>query len=104
MGRYNDSRSPRRSRSRSRSNERRRSRSVENSSKHETNGSSSDEVYRIHVADLIRDCTERDLDRAFAKFGDLKEIFLAKNPPYFSIIVFKHKDDAEAALKEMDGR
>lgn len=83
MGRY--------SRSRSRSRDRSRDR-VE------------DEGFRVHVADLGVDCSQRELEKSFEKFGDLKEVWLARNPPCFAFVVYKHKSDAEEAIKDMDGR
>jgi arginine/serine-rich splicing factor 7 len=60
--------------------------------------------YRVHVADLGIDCTQKDIEKSFSKFGDIKEIWLAKNPPCFGFIVFKHKDDGLDAIKEMNGK
>lgn len=60
--------------------------------------------YRVHVADLGVDCSQKELERAFDKFGKYRELWLAKNPPCFAFIVYKHKSDAEDAIKEMDGR
>lgn len=60
--------------------------------------------YRVHVADLGVDCSQKELERQFGKFGDFREIWLAKNPPCFAFIVFKHRSDAEEAIKEMDNR
>jgi arginine/serine-rich splicing factor 7 len=60
--------------------------------------------YRVHVADLGVDCSQKELERAFAKFGSFRELWLAKNPPCFAFIVYKRKSDGEDAIKEMDGR
>jgi hypothetical protein len=56
------------------------------------------------VADLGVDCSQRELEKSFDKYGDLKEVWLARNPPCFAFVVYKHKSDAEEAIKEMDGR
>lgn len=63
-----------------------------------------DEGFRVHVADLGVDCSQRELEKAFDKFGDLKEVWLARNPPCFAFVVYKHKNDAEDSIKEMNGR
>lgn len=89
-----------RSRSRSRSYERRRSRSVS----YDSRSPSPEEGYRVHVADLGIDPSKRDLERAFEKFGPLIEVWVARNPPCFAFIVYKYREDAEKALREMDGK
>jgi len=58
----------------------------------------------VHVADLGIDCSQKEIERVFKKFGDTKEIWLARNPPCFAFIVYKHKADGEEAMREMDGR
>jgi arginine/serine-rich splicing factor 7 len=85
-GRFDDG--SRRYRSRSRSSER----------------LSDEDLCRLHVADLNAQTSQHDIEKAFNKYGDLKETWMAKNPPCFAFIVFKNKDDAALALKEMDGK
>jgi arginine/serine-rich splicing factor 7 len=58
----------------------------------------------VHVGDLTDSVTKTDIEKAFKKFGELQEVWLAKNPPCFAFAVFKNKDDAQAAVKEMDQR
>lgn len=77
-------------RSRSRSNSRSRSRSASPG-------------HRVHVADLARDASQREIEKAFERFGKVSEVWLAKNPPCFAFIVFKYKDEAEDAVREMNG-
>lgn len=60
--------------------------------------------YRVHVADLGIDCSQKEIERVFKKYGETKEIWLARNPPCFAFIVYKHKADGEEAIREMDGR
>ncbi len=60
--------------------------------------------YRVHIADLGINCSQKDLERQFNKFGETRELWLARYPPCFAFIVYKHKSDAEKAIKEMDGR
>jgi RNA recognition motif-containing protein len=95
MTRYSSSRSRSRDRSRDRSRSRSRSR--------RSGGGDDDDGYRVHVADLGVDCAQRDLEKAFSKFGEFREVWLARNPPCFAFVVYKYRDDAEAAIKEMNG-
>jgi splicing factor, arginine/serine-rich 7 len=58
----------------------------------------------VHIADLTDAISQYDVEKNFRKFGDLKEVWMAKNPPCFAFVVFKNKEDAALAVKEMDGR
>jgi arginine/serine-rich splicing factor 7 len=60
--------------------------------------------YRVHLADLGVDCTQSDVEKTFKKFGDVKDIWLARNPPCFGFLVYKHRSDAEDAIRETDGK
>ena len=61
-----------------------------------------DDGYRVHVADLTDSVSQYEIEKAFRRFGEVREVWLAKNPPCFSFIVFKRKEDAAAAVAEMD--
>lgn len=104
MGR-SSSRSPSRSRSRSRSRDggdRRRSRRSYSRSRSASSEDDSD-LCRVHVADLGLDPSQTELTRIFDKFGPLKEVWVAKIPPCFAFVVYKHKEDANEAVRKMDG-
>ncbi|KAJ8299270.1 hypothetical protein KUTeg_023330, partial [Tegillarca granosa] len=63
-----------------------------------------EEGYRVHVADLGIDPSKSELENAFEKFGPIIEVWVARNPPCFAFIVYKYREDAELAIREMDGR
>ena len=65
---------------------------------------SNSDLCRVHIADLSEKATKSDIEKSFGKFGDIEEVWMAKNPPCFAFVVFKNKDDANDAIKEMDGR
>ena len=46
---------------------------------------------------------KRDLEKLFEKFGRLREIWMARNPPCFAFVVYYHQKDADKALRETDG-
>ncbi|KAK8727937.1 hypothetical protein OTU49_009521, partial [Cherax quadricarinatus] len=105
--RRSHSRSRRRSRSRSRSRgsrsrRRSRSRSRRRSRSRSRSGTPVDGA-RLHVAELDVDTRKRDLERVFEKYGRLREIWMARNPPCFAFVVYAHQKDADRALKETDG-
>ena len=91
-----------RDRSRSRSRGRRRSRSYSRSRSRSI--SPSPDGFRIHVADLGLDPSKKEIERHFEKYGPMIEVWVAKNPPCFAFIVYKYKDDADSAIREMDGK
>ena len=62
------------------------------------------DMCRLHIADLTKDVNQYDLERAFSKYGTLKEVWMAKNPPCFGFVVFENKEDAATAMREMDQR
>nr|XP_027234281.1 arginine/serine-rich coiled-coil protein 2-like [Penaeus vannamei] len=97
------SRKKSRSRSRSRGSRRRsRSRSRRRSRSRSRSGTPVDGA-RLHVAELDVDTRKRDLERVFEKYGRLREIWMARNPPCFAFVVYAHQKDADRALKETDG-
>ena len=89
-----------RSRSRSPNRGRRYSRSY---SRSRSLSSEEEDGYRVHVADLGLDPSKKELEKHFEKFGPLLEIWVARNPPCFAFVVYKYKEDADQAIKEMDG-
>merc|ERR1719468_1268727 len=50
------------------------------------------------------DISQKDLERQFSKFGEYRELWLARNPPCFAFIVYKHRSDGEEAISAMDGK
>ena len=61
------------------------------------------EGYRLHVADLDPHATKRDLEKAFGRYGPLREIWMARTVPCFAFVVYRYKDDAEEACEGADG-
>ncbi|CAF2405616.1 unnamed protein product [Rotaria sp. Silwood2] len=60
--------------------------------------------YRLHVSPLNPRTSRRDIENIFSKFGPINEVWMATNPPCFAFVNFKHRDDAEDAIKAMDGK
>ena len=96
-----------RSRSRSYSRGRsygRRDRSRSRSRSYDSRSQSPEEGYRIHVADLGIEPSKKEIENAFERFGPLLEVWVARNPPCFAFVVYKYKEDAEKAMRDMDGK
>lgn len=103
--------SPARSRSRSRSvssaSKKSRSRSMSSSlsqSRSRSRSRSSErDGYRLHIADIGDDVRKSDLEKVFAPYGEIKEVWLTNSRPCFGFAVYKYKKDAAVALKACDG-
>lgn len=84
-------------------------------------GSSERDGHRLHIADIGKqphlyptsivkylnilgdDVRKSDLERVFAPYGELKEIWLTNSTPCFGFAVYKDKKDAAIAVKACDG-
>ena len=64
---------------------------------------SPEDGYRVHVGDLGPDPSKREMEKVFEKFGPLIEVWVARNPPCFAFLVYRHKEDAEEAIRDMNG-
>jgi splicing factor, arginine/serine-rich 7 len=103
MGR---SRSNSRSRSRSSSGQRSRSHSRRrNSGRRRSRSNSGDEMgTRVHVSDIPVSLSKADLEKTFEKFGPLMEVWKTNSVPCFAFVVFRNKDDAEDAIRSLNGQ
>lgn len=57
----------------------------------------------VYVGGLSEDIQKEDLEREFGKFGTLTKVWVARNPPGFAFIEFEDDQDANEAIKEMNG-
>eukprot|EP00884_Botryococcus_braunii_P014426 jgi/Botrbrau1/22985/Bobra.0030s0051.1 len=58
---------------------------------------------RLYVGNLPTGLQERDLEEEFTKFGTLRSVWVARNPPGFAFVDFDDMKDAEDAVQRMDG-
>jgi len=56
------------------------------------------------VSDLPVSCTTKDLEKTFEKYGPLVEVWKTNSSPCFAFVVFRHKDDAEEAIRGLNGQ
>eukprot|EP00658_Telonema_sp_P-2_P052576 TRINITY_DN407_c0_g2_i2.p2 TRINITY_DN407_c0_g2~~TRINITY_DN407_c0_g2_i2.p2 ORF type:complete len:162 (+),score=19.53 TRINITY_DN407_c0_g2_i2:130-615(+) len=52
----------------------------------------------------INICEQRDLEDVFGKFGAVRNVWIARNPPGFAFVTFEDPRDAEDAVRELDGK
>ncbi|XP_043483137.1 RNA-binding protein Rsf1-like isoform X1 [Leptopilina heterotoma] len=58
---------------------------------------------RVYVGGLNESIKKEDLQNEFEKFGKLKKVWVAFNPPGFAFIEFMNMDEAEMACNNMNG-
>lgn len=59
---------------------------------------------RVYVGNLGNKGSRRELEREFERFGPLRDVWVARNPPGFAFILYEDSRDADDAIREMDGK
>lgn len=58
---------------------------------------------RVFIGGLEGEVQKEDIEKEFSKFGKLDNVWIAQNPPGFAFIVYESEQDAEEAVKSMNG-
>ena len=58
---------------------------------------------KVYVGNLGNHADKYELEDCFGKYGPLKNVWVARNPPGFAFIEFEDTRDAEDAVKGLDG-
>lgn len=58
---------------------------------------------KVYVGNLGSSTSKYELESAFSKFGPLRDVWVARNPPGFAFIEFQDPRDAEDAVRALDG-
>jgi len=58
---------------------------------------------KVYVGGLSRDATKYDLEDAFSKYGSVRNIWVARQPPGFAFVEMEDSRDAEDAARGLDG-
>jgi len=58
---------------------------------------------KVFVGDLKPDTQEREVEEVFAKYGQLRNCFVARAPGGFGFVEFEDARDASEAVKALDG-
>ncbi|XP_072047801.1 serine/arginine-rich splicing factor 7-like [Amphiura filiformis] len=59
---------------------------------------------KVYVGDLGSGASRNDIEDAFREYGELKNVWVARNPPGFAFVEFEDARDAKEACDAMDGR
>lgn len=58
---------------------------------------------KVYVGNLGSNSSKHELESAFTKYGPLRNVWVARNPPGFAFIEFEDPRDAEDAVRGLDG-
>ena len=58
---------------------------------------------KVYVGGLRDDANRYDLEDAFARYGPVKNVWVARRPPGFAFVEMETSRDAEDAVKGLDG-
>ena len=58
---------------------------------------------KVYIGNLGNNASKYELEDAFSKYGPLKNVWVARNPPGFAFVEFEDARDAEDAVKAVDG-
>lgn len=58
---------------------------------------------KVYIGNLAEGVSKSDLEGAFSKYGQLRNVWVARNPPGFAFVEFEDGRDAEDACRGLDG-
>nr|BAN21055.1 RNA-binding protein [Riptortus pedestris] len=58
---------------------------------------------KVYVGNLGNNASKNELEDVFSKYGPLRNVWVARNPPGFAFIEFEDPRDAEDAVRALDG-
>ena len=59
---------------------------------------------KVYVGGLTQNASKDEIEEAFERYGRLRNVFVARNPPGFAFIEFDNSKDAEDSVRALDGR
>ncbi|GLH00540.1 RNA-binding protein Rsf1, partial [Gryllus bimaculatus] len=58
---------------------------------------------KVYVGNLGNNASKHEIEGAFSKYGMLRNVWIARNPPGFAFVEFEDPRDAEDAVRGLDG-
>ncbi|EDW62954.1 RNA-binding protein 1 [Drosophila novamexicana] len=58
---------------------------------------------KVYVGNLGSSASKHEIENAFSKYGPLRNVWVARNPPGFAFVEFEDRRDAEDATRGLDG-
>ncbi|XP_039253807.2 uncharacterized protein LOC120330893 [Styela clava] len=59
---------------------------------------------KVYVGNLGQNGSRDELEREFGRYGKLRNVWVARNPPGFAFVEFENPRDASDSVKSLDGR
>lgn len=59
---------------------------------------------KVYVGGLTRSASREEIERIFAHYGKIRNVFVARNPPGFAFVEYEDPQDAEDSVRGLDGR
>lgn len=60
--------------------------------------------HRVFVGGISGDVSKDAIEKEFGKFGKLSSVWVAQNPPGFAFVEFDDMEDADEAVKSLNGQ
>ncbi|GFU13080.1 RNA-binding protein 1 [Nephila pilipes] len=58
---------------------------------------------KVYIGSISSRTTKDDIESLFTRYGPLRNVWIARNPPGFAFVEFEDRRDAEEAVAELDG-
>lgn len=58
---------------------------------------------KVYVGNLGSSASKHEIENSFSKYGPLRNVWVARNPPGFAFVEFEDRRDAEDAVRALDG-
>lgn len=58
---------------------------------------------KVYIGNLGDSASKHEIESTFNKYGPLKNVWIARNPPGFAFVEFEDPRDAEDAVRGLDG-
>lgn len=58
---------------------------------------------KVYIGNLAEGASKNDVEHAFSKYGPLRNVWVARNPPGFAFVEYEDARDAEDAVRGLDG-
>lgn len=58
---------------------------------------------KVYIGNLSEGASKNDVEHAFGKYGPLRNVWVARNPPGFAFVEYDDHRDAEDAVRGLDG-
>ncbi|XP_077283102.1 RNA-binding protein 1-like isoform X2 [Arctopsyche grandis] len=58
---------------------------------------------KVYVGNLGSSASKYEIERVFCKYGPIRNVWVARNPPGFAFVEFEDSRDAEDSVRGLDG-